>query len=350
MLIDQINRGSGFEDAALKLTNTTGTPVATATDAQDGRGIVDNYYLTFDTVIAGVSANVTVDTASPNNPYKDVTFAVDLDGVTEYKDIIPGVILVFDDDGGFLDTWEATILLGNYLGAFAANGATAGIPTAGVRHRVENDSANLISGAKARLLTLARWVKKTGRVFETVKPFAEDAVEKTVGGGSNRITPYVFTISAVAGSGGAKTCSVSVDAVIFPANSLKNLNTGVTQDGTNVKAISPGEFYEVVLGDLTGLIFSIDAAVANGNTANVLIFESRFLQIAEDTAGVAGSYGVADVDLTETGETTGTITPGGFAYYWLRVLVPDGSNTESNPYQADVTLEALEGGAANWLA
>jgi hypothetical protein len=349
-LVDQIDRGAGYVDTALAIENIVGTPLESYEDSADGRGIVDEYNLTFDTVVAGATANVTVETASPNNPYSGATFAIALDAATEYKDIIPGVTLIFSDAGGFLNTWEVTVFLGNYLGGFAASGSGAGVASAGVKHRVENTGAGSVSGSKATLKTLARWTKKVGRVFDTVRPQANDAVEKVTGGGSNRIEPYVFTISAVAGVDEDKTCSVSVDGVLFPADSLKDLATGDLQSGALVKAVSPANFYEVMSGDLEGLVFAIDAGVANGNTANVLIFENRYLQIAEDVAGIAGAYGVADVDLTESGEATGVITAGGLAFYWLRVLVPEGSSAESNPYQADVAFEALEGSPANWLA
>lgn len=347
MLKDQILIAAVWTDTDLILTNTNGTPVASAVSNADGRGLADTYTLSFASVVAGVSADVTVTPSSPNNPYTS-TQNVLLDGVTEYKDIVPGITLIFSSNGGFTNAWNATVKIGEFLGIFDAFGGGAGVPSAGVRHRVINNGTGAVSAAKATLLPIAKWVKKIGRVFDTVRNFAEGATEKQAGGGSSQVKPYVISISNVAGVGAAKTCSVSVDGVLFGADTLRNLSTGVSQNGDNVKAISPGAFYRVIAGDLTGLEFAISANTANGDTANVLIFESRFIQTASDVGGVAGAYGVADITLTQAGQAAGVIQPGGVAYFWRRVLVPAGANAESNPYPGDVALKATESGAAGW--
>lgn len=348
-LKDQLFIAGVWQDAASRLTNNTGTPVASATANGDGRAIADVYSLTFANVVAGTSADVTVGTSSPNNPYGGETFAVSLDGATVYSDIIPGVDLVFSNNGGFTNAWTATVNVGEFLGTFDAFGGGAGVPSAGVRHRVLNDGTGAVSSAKATLLPIAKWVKKTGIVFDTVRNFAEGATEKQAGGGSSQVVPYVISIDNVAGAGAAKTCRVSVDGVPLGADTLRDLSTGVAQSGSGVKAISPGHFYRVILGNLTGLEFAIDAAVNDGDEANVLIFAPRFIQIAPDVAGIAGAYGTADVTLTQSGQSAGVIQPGGTAFFWRRVLVPAGGNAESNPYPGDVALKATETGAAGWL-
>jgi hypothetical protein len=349
MLKDQILIAAVWTDAAVRLTNDTGTPVDSEVGNGDGRALADVYVLDFSAVTAGVSADVTVGTSSPNNPYGGETHTVNLDGVTEYKDVIPGVTLIFNDDVGFLNTWQATVNLGEFLGTFDAFGGGAGVPSAGVRHRVLNDGTGAVSDAKATLLPIAKWVKMIGGVFDTVRNFADGATEKQAGGGSSQVVPYVITVDTVAGAGALKTCTVKVDGVTFPAASLRDLSTGVAQSGALVKAVSPGHFYQVILGDLTGLEFAIHEDVADGDEANVLIFESRFVQIAPDVAGVAGAYGTADITLTQSGEAAGVIQPAGTAFFWRRVLVPAGGNAESNPYPGDVALKGTETGAAGWL-
>jgi hypothetical protein len=340
MLRDQIFEGAAWVDSDSRPTNTTGTPVVSAVANRDGRGLADEYFLTFAAVVVGVSANVTVTTTSPNNPYR-ATRAVALDGLTVHKDVIPGLDIVFSANAGFTGAWAATIKVGEFLGTFDAFGGGAGVPSAGVRHRVLNDGTGAVSNAKARVLPTVKWVKKVGTVFSGVKPFAEGSTEKVAGGGSSRVVPYVLSISAVAGAGAGKTCTVSVDGVAFPAASLRDLSTGNTQDGTLVKAVAPGNYYRVILGNLIGLEFAIDAGVANGDAANVLIFAPRFIQIAADVAGVASAYGTADIILTEAGQAAGTIQPGGTAFYWRRVLVPAGGNAESNPVPGDIALTAV---------
>ncbi len=348
-LKDQLFIGGVWTDAAARLTNTTGTPVVSAVANGDGRAIADVYTLDFSSVVAADNAQVLVTASSPNNPYSGESFNVELDGVTEYNDIIPGVTLIFSANVGFTNSWDATVNVGEFMGTFDAFGGGAGVPSAGVRHRVLNDGTGAVSAAKATLLPIVKWVKKTGDTFETVRTFAEGATEKQAGGGSVQVVPYLISIDNVAGVGAGKTCRVSVDGVPLPADSLRDLSTGVSQSGSGVKAISPGHFYRVILGDLTGLEFSINANVVDGDEANVLIFATRFIQIAPDVAGVAGTYGTADVTLTQTGQSAGVIQPTGTAFFWRRVLVPAGGNAESNPYPGDVALKATETGAAGWL-
>lgn len=346
-LVDQIFEGGGFVNSAARFTNNTGTPILSAAPAGDGRAIGDSYALSFASVVAGTSANVTVLSSSPNNPYR-ATKAVVLDGVTIHKDVIPGVNLVFSASGSFGGTWAATVKVGEFLGTFDAFSGGAGVPSDGVRHRVTNDGTGAVSSSLARILPIAKWVKKTGRVFGIVRNFAEGATEKTAGGGSNRITPYVITVGTVAGAGSTKTCTLSIDGGAFAANSIRDLNTGVSQNGALIKCVA-GYYYRVILGNLTGLEFYVDPAAANGDAANVLIFGARFIQIAPDVASVEGDYDVTDVQLTQDGEAAGVIQPGGYAYYWRRVLVPAGGNSESNPYPGDVALTGTETGAADWL-
>lgn len=348
MLKDQLFIGAAWEDSVARLTNDTGTPVLSADSNGDGRAIADVYALDFSAVTAGVTGDILVTTSSPNNPYNGAIHTVDLDGVTEYNDIIPGVTLIFSNAGGFLNTWAATINVGEFLGTFDAFGGGAGVPSAGVRHRVLNDGTGAVSAAEATLLPIAKWVKKTGIVFETVRNFAEGATEKQAGGGSQQVVPYQITIDDVTGVGAAKTCTVKVDGVTFAADTLRDLSTGVDQDGLLVKAVAPGHFYRVVLGDLTGLEFAISENAADGDEANVLIFEPRFIQIAPDVTGSAGAYGTADIPLTQTGQAAGVIQPAGTAFFWRRVLVPAGGNAESNPYPGDTALKGTETGAAGW--
>lgn len=349
MLKDQLFISGVWTDSAVRKTNGTGTPILSAGNGGDGRAIADVYALTFAAVVAGVSANVTVGASSPNNPYGGQTFAVNLDGTTVYKDVIPGVDLVFSSSGSFLNTWTGTVNIGEFLGTFDAFGGGAGTPSTGVRHRVVNDGSGAVSDSEATLLPIAKWVKKTGVVFESVRNFAEGATEKQAGGGSNQVVPYVISIDTVAGAGGSKTCRVLLDGVVFGTDTLRDLSTGVSQNGTLVKAITPGHFYRVISGDLTGLEFAISADVANGDIANVLIFEPRFIQIAPDVSGSAGTYGTSDITLTQAGQSAGVIQPAGTAFFWRRVLVPAGGNAESNPYPGDTALKGTETGAAGWL-
>jgi hypothetical protein len=63
---------------------------------------------------------------------------------------------------------------------------------------------------------------------------------------------------------------------------------------------------------------------ANGNpTAQSFDLKVRAgydeIELAPDVTGSPGTWQAPPLDLTESGETTGTITNGGYAYFWFRV-------------------------------
>jgi hypothetical protein len=285
MLVNQIFDGAAWVDANNRLVNIVGTPIASVALNSDGQQLSDEYTLTFDTVVAGVSANATIVSLSPNNPYR-ATKAVLLDGATVHKNVIPGYDIVFSNAGGFLATWSSTIKAGQFGGTFDASGIGAGVPSAGVRQRAYNAGTGADSGCLAGLRTMIKEYKKVGSVFSKTENFAFNAVEKTAGGGSSRVMPYVLTITNTAGTG--------------------------------------------------------------GDTANIMVFPSRYRRVGPDAGGVQGAMGAADIVLTQAGQAAGTILAGGFAFYWADFLVPAGANPESNPYPTDVYVAGTVTGAAGW--
>ncbi len=352
-LVDKLFISGVWVESAIRYANTTGTPIVSAEESGSGELLSDDYTLEFSAVMAG-TATVTVVSASPNNPYRKVVTGVPVDDVTEVENVIPGVKLIFNNTTANGD--DALVHIGSYEGTFDAFGVDAGDPSDGVKHRVENTGTGAVSDAKARLLTQAVLVKKTGKVFNWIKPFAEDAAEKVEGGGSNRIMPYQLKVVGTSGAGAGKICNLQLNTgtigvpvwTTFPADSILDLSTGDLVSGTGLKSIDTYEYRIVDGGDLDSLQFALSADRVNNDIANVLIFPSRFTQIAEDIAGVEGTYGTSDVDLTQTGESAGVIQPGEVADYWVRTLVPLNANAESNPYPAMVALEASETGSAGW--
>ncbi len=348
-LKDQLLISAVWTDSAARFTNTVGDPVLSAADNQSGELLSDVYTLVLSSVAggAGGTGTVTVSTQSPNNPYNTrVVSGVNLNGTTQYKNIVPGLTIVFKNTAQSNGN-TAVISVGDYLGSFDAFGVGAGTPQEETRHRVLNDGSGAVSDCEARLLPHAVYVKKTGQVFDILRPFAEGATEKIVGSGSSRVTYYRIAVSNTSGSGSGKTCDLSVDSAAFGASSIQDLQTGTLSNSTGLKAIG-NYFYRVVSGPLTGLEFSIEATTANGDNCNVLIFTNRFTQIAPDVAGVAGTWGTSDVVLTQSGQAAGVIQSGGEAFYWTRIVVPAGANAESNPHPTNVALYGIETGQANY--
>lgn len=344
-LIDQIDIAGTYTASGVRGSNTVGTPVLSAVLLGTEEEISDNYVLTVSARVGG-TGTVTV-SASANNPFKGkVVTLVPFDGVTVVSTVVPGVGIVFNATGADLNT--ADVKIGDYQGTFDASGAGAGVPTVGKKHRVLNNGASSVTGSIALLLSQAVWTRKIGRVFEYAKPFAEGATEKVAGGGSNRTMPYLMTIAGVVGVGAAKTANLLVDGVLLGAASILDLTTGTAVSGTGLKAVSPAYGYKIITGLLAGVEFALHADVVNANSANILIFPSRYVQIAPDSGGVAGTYGVVSVSLTQAGQAIGVINAAGFADYWVRLLVPQSANNESNPYPCNVALQANVSSGAGW--
>lgn len=347
-LKDQIFVSGVWVDSAVRFTNDAGTMLTSAQDNADGEALSDDYTLTA-SAVSGGTGTIAVAASSPNNPYgmtgHNTFTGVVLNGVTQYRNIIPGLILVFSNTTANGNT--STVHVGVYQGTFDAFGVDAGIPSTALRHQVVNTGTGAVADAVARLLTQAVMIKQTGNALAYVKPFADGATEK-LAGGSSQTLPYNLTISATAGSGGGKTATLSIDGVAFGAGVLLDITTGANVSGTGIKAIANYP-YRVNSGPLQGLEFNLDPACANGDEANVLIFPSRYVQIAPETAGSPGTWGTSDVTLTQAGQSAGVIQPAGVAYYYTRIVVPAGSGAESNPHPAMVALSGTETGAAAWF-
>lgn len=345
-LVDQIEITGVFTDSSVRGANLVGQVVVSAEPTSSGQAISDDYTLTV-SARAGGTGTITVSTSSPNNPYNGkVVTGVPFDNVTEVLNIVPGATLVFDSDA--VNTNTAIINIGDYQGLFDANGVGAGVPSDGVRHKVVNTAGSEAVDCKASLLTQSVMYKKTGDALRYVRPFADGATEKTAGGGSDRVMPYALSISAVSGVGALKVATLSVDGVALDADEVTDLTTGVTEDGVGLKAIDPPHPYAINTGPLEGLEFAIHHDCVDGDIANVLIFPSRYVQIADDVAGVEGTYGTVDVALTEVGEASGVISGGGAAYFWSRMLVPVSASNESNPYPCNIAIQGSESTQAGW--
>lgn len=338
--IEETPLSGTFVDSSCRLTNQTGTPVVSATANGDGGAIAGVYSLTFDASDPGVDATVKVNADSVNNPNIDQTGkTVLLDGTTAYHNIIRGVDIVFDDDAGFLNTWTAQIKVGLSFGAAQAFGASAGIPGTSRKVRVENTGSENASNCLAELVNIVKHWAKVGTIFARVFPFAEAATEKLTDG---QVSPYAITVDNVTGSGAGKTMDVLFDGSPLSVINLTDSTTG-TSEGLNVV-----DRYRITGGNLEDVEFILSEDATDSDTANILIFSTRFMQIAPDESGSPGTFGTADVDLTETGESAGTITAGGFADFHVRILVTDGGNSLSNPYPLDVRVSGEVSSSADW--
>jgi hypothetical protein len=347
MLQDSLFIGGVWVSSDVRSTNDVGTLLVSATNTLTGEDISDDYGLTIG-AIAGGHGTVVV-AANPDNILHNGrnVAGVALDGVTQYTNIINGVTLVFSALAVNGDS--STVHVGYFAGPVDAFGVGAGTPVAVLRHKVHNPDPTSVSGTVATITPEIDLVKKVGSVFNKVSHYAPGATYKPFGGGSDQVNPYVILITALAGAGPTKTVSFTIDGALAAADSIRRVADGSTHDSTGIKAVA-GEIYEFITGNLTGFMFSIDPAVLMADRANVMVFPARFMQITADVAGVAdgAGWGTDDVDVTQAGQLTGTILAAGDGYYWSRVVVPPGANSESDPFQMLVSVNAISSSPAAW--
>lgn len=348
--IEEIQGSGVWVDMRARLTNIVGAPVALAVANDTGQAIAGAYTIIFhhtegdtapEDVEPGTSGNVFVLTSSPDNPYRNTTGrAVNLDGETVYRDLVGGLDITFSDDPGFSTNWVAEIRVGHSFGAVAAYGTTAGLATDSRRIRVRNPDPDAAQNVRAVVTRHAKLFPTAGIVFEKLLDFAASAVEKITGG---QVQPYSVTVENKTGSDETTTADIKFDGALVNV---------VDQDGMagTSAALTVVDTYTITDGDLEGVEFQLSQAITNGSTANILIFNSRFTQIAPDLGGAPGDWGTADVAITSDPEAEGTIAAGGFGFFHVRVLAPSGSVSGSNPYICDAQIIAETSSPAGWDA
>lgn len=326
--------------------NLVGTPLLSVEPTSDGQEIGGVYDIAFTSVVAGVSATVTVSCDNPDNPnLLDPDHSILLDGTTEYSLIVRGVKMVFSSSMSFTGSWAARLRIGVDFETVAGFGPDANTPQAARKIKVVNEGNDTASSCKARCLPSIRLWSKTGTVFARVRPFAEGAIEKLT---DDVVSPYQITVANVTGSGAGKTLDVLVDGELVEIVRLNNQNNPVDGTAGDSEELGVVDFYRITSGDLTDTEWLLSQLCASGDTANLLVFSVRFIQIAPDQANSPGTFSTNDVVLTETGQAAGKIRAGGEAFFWFRVLIPANAMSRGNPYICSPCLQGSASNAAGW--
>lgn len=332
---------SAFIDIAY--ANTVGTPiVASPTRTEDGTELGGRYTLAFSSVVAQTSATVTVSCESTTFPRNGYSTSVALDGSTAYTNIVPGASIVFSNSASFTSSWTGYVDLGDWFGLINA-GAGAGT---GVRVAAVNTGSTTLTGCYAVINRpkALLWRKVGQGVFKSVKVFTTGADEKE--DGSLVTQPYAITCANLNTTPNPDVIDILVDGVKI--TTVLNVDTGATSDSLGL-ARDGTTRYQVQTGGLEGLEFVIHASAGNSDTANVLIWQNRHIQTAPDNSGSAGTYSyTADVQLTQSGQTAGTIQASQAAYFWYRTNVATGASPNKNAHPLNVYLKYADTGMANF--
>ena len=288
--------------------------------------------------LSGTTATIvtTADhTTHPRSYPTNDEFVVALDGATEYRNIVPDTLLVFNDatSVGTAETWTAEVVTGDYLGNYAdgnPDGATPGDPVYTRRIAVKNFAADTKTNV---YLTIERppvdlWRKAGTGLLASIRAATDEPVEKE-DPGDGQTEPYKF--SAANYNGGTNRIDILVDGSSI--TTVRYLDTSPTTTSGSLQLLRGGR-YRIESGDLTGLEFTVRTDAANSDTCNVIVWDRRCIQIAPDSGGNAGTYQLTDLLVSAS------LAPAAAAYAHIQVDANVGSGAK-NPIQIGLGLRYL---------
>jgi hypothetical protein len=300
---------------------TGNRPVTAITVLDDGRMVAGTYYITFSSVVPGLSGVAVVSAADSNNPWvTNATLAILDDSQTSsgtgtrHNNIIGGLGLYFSNSGSFATSWTATILIGGYFASGTATpvstfgvlnaGATSSQKKIGVQNTGDADCTGCVLG----IYPGTYFKNTTGTPISKVKVISKSA---TVG-------KYALTFSNF--NSVPSPDQIDVYASRYSYNYTTNvwdLVSGSTYKGTF--GITGTSTYTTIISE-TEVTLS-QSITGNGGAASVYIESTSGAQVAPDVTGTPGSWVTAsDIVLTENGGgTSGLIQPTNVAHFWLRV-------------------------------
>ena len=308
---------------ALRWENTTNTPIASATDLENGQAVADIYTLAFTEAAGVVTVDITPGEGS-KNPYGATGVTVTADDATENLNIVPGASIVLSSS--IVTGWAAKVSFGARM---TAAGATTDILNIGVIEAGNSSTAQRIAavnvGTDDSVQTTVDAVpgfywEQTGAgdILLEINSHTDDTREHLAVKGTYAIT-FTTWADGVGVNAGYKTCNVYVDGGLCVTTAVFNGSTryqyGVAgyEDGTDL---------------LAGLSFILALSTDNPTAVTITLEVGEgddWVELAVDNAGSPGSYQTAALTLTEPGQTAGTIRTGQTSYFWCRWTLPAGA-------------------------
>lgn len=316
----------------VRWVNTINTPISSVSDLRNGALTAGEL-----TITALSSAAVKVESPlGAKHPDHVASVAVTADGATVNTNVVRGLGIVFDAS---LDVgWTAKVVSGDAVSsggvvtdAFDPGIMDEGSMLAGFRLAFVNVGSADFGAAKVAILPKPIW---GGSGFESfiaeLKPHPNSTYWKTSPIGTRTLTFPNWTDDVVTGK---KKADVNVDGnlCITGAQFDSVFNSSLQKwEGSRYQyGSSPNIGYDDGTDRLQGLTMMLRNTTADPSALSipVTITDGHTMwQIAPEIfAGMAGTYGTADVDLTEDGQPTGIVTVGHAAYCWARPVVPDGA-------------------------
>ena len=302
----------------LRYENTVNAPIVSATWLANGEAIAGYY-----TISATSGSAVDITAEDPKNEFVQSGKSVVADGATANLDVIPGVSIVFS--ATLANGWIAKLSIGALMdtGGNASKRLNVGTIESGAlstQRRIAARNVGDEDSTETEVFALPGFYVSGTSVAAYIK-FLKNHTDPAR---HDILIPgdYVLTF--------ADYVNAATDTV----------DVYVNKDGGGAnKAIEDGELNETLYQyGVTGYIDGGDylpglgiAFLDNGDpTAKTFTIHARdgndWVEFAPDSSGAPGTWQSGPLTLTELGETTGTITAGGHAFFWIRVNVPDSAD------------------------
>ena len=304
-------------DASLlaRFENTISAPIVSISWLGDGGAIAGDY-----TIAATDGSTVNVVPEDPKNEHAITGKSVVADGATVNKDVLPGVGIVFSNS--LANGWTAKVSVGAFM---AGDGSTARRFNVGTievdnlstqRQIAARNVGSEDSGSTEVYALPGFWIEGSG-----VELYVKFIKNHTAPARHALATPGDYVLSwedFIAGTpdtadlyvnkdgGGANKCieDAALDETMYQYGVPGYIDGGDYLPGMQIAHLDAG--------DPTSKTFTIH--VREGDD---------WVQFAPDVAGAPGSWQSGPLTLTESGKTTGTVTAGGHALFWVRLNIPD---------------------------
>jgi hypothetical protein len=300
----------------LRWENTINTPLVSVEWLGDGEAISDVY-----TIAATSSSSVNVTADDPKNEVEATGVAVVADGSTWNYGVVPGTRMQLS--ATMASGWTGKVSIGALMasGGSVSDRFNVGIVEAGqlsTQRRIV--AVNVGSEASA---DTAVWALPGFYLEDDAQPWITFLRHHTDTARHTLATPgtYVITFADYQSGSSPPTADVYVSK---DGGGAALAIQDAKLDGATLYQYGSGNGYSDANDALPGLGITFEA---NGDpSAQSFTFYVRgsydWVEFAPDVTGSPGSWQSPPITLTESGQTNGTITASGTAYFWFRLNVP----------------------------
>lgn len=303
-------------DASLlsRFENTISTPIVSISWLDNGEAVAGDY-----TVAATAATTVNVTPEDSKNPYPQTGKTVIADSATVNKDVVPGVGIVFSS--ALANGWTGKVSVGAFM---AGDGSTSRRFNVGT---VESDDMSAQRRIAAR--NVGSEDSSETEVYALPGLFVDGTdVDDYIEWVKNHTDPARHAL--------ATPGDYVITFADYQSSTPDTVDVYVNKDGGGaVKCIEDakldGTLYQYgVAGYIDGSdalpgmqIALFDNGDPTSKTFTVRVREGDdWVEFAPDVTGSPGTWQAGPLTLTELGETSGTVTAGGHALFWIRVSVP----------------------------